>query len=76
MRPDNINSSTFLFDMINTSAFSDGCSARIDDDENNTLTDNPHTPGTNAFDCWYRGYNFKEEHLATPVSIASKEVAP
>lgn len=52
--------------MIDVTAFTEGCEARMDDDENGTMTDNPNTPGTNAFDCWYRGYNFKEDFISHP----------
>lgn len=43
--------------MHNLTAFAQGMDARAYDDENGTLTENPYTPGTQAFIDWYRGYN-------------------
>lgn len=42
---------------MNATAFSEGLSARLHDEENGGLTENPYTPGTVAFTDWYRGYN-------------------
>lgn len=42
----------------NTTAIQEGLQARMDDDENGTLTDNPYHPDLSASIDWYKAYNF------------------
>lgn len=47
---------------VDLCAFSDGLTARSNDDETGDLTDNPHTIGSLSATSWYRGYNYDDEH--------------
>lgn len=42
----------------NTTAIQEGLQARMDDDENGTLTDNPYHKDSPASIDWYKAYNF------------------